>query len=61
MEKIMNLEIKESLKVKLDNMTDEEYGLWLSEQIKKKQQELDNLKKLSRERLYEVEKKRLKK
>jgi len=57
----MNLEIKESLKVKLDNMTDEEYGLWLSEQIKKKQQELDNLKKLSRERLYEVEKKRLKK
>ena len=47
-------------------MTDEEYGVWLADEIKKKLQEknweqYDKLIKESRKRIYEVEAKRLKK
>jgi len=47
-------------------MTDDEYGKWLADEIKKKLkdknwEEYDRLIAISRKRIYEVEKKRLKK
>jgi hypothetical protein len=58
-------EITELSKEEL-SYSDEKYGVWLASEIKKKLQEknwedYDKLIKLSRQRIYEVEHKRLKK